>query len=60
PIFERRYLDLLKLRFNEGELQQCEVMLKDIRDSQRIDRTALGRKCVPVSACIISSHFWPK
>nr|CDJ96278.1 Cullin domain containing protein [Haemonchus contortus] len=60
PIFERRYLDLLKLRFNEGELQQCEVMLKDIRDSQRIDRTALGRKCVPVSACVISSHFWPK
>ncbi|KJH41934.1 cullin family protein [Dictyocaulus viviparus] len=60
PIFERRYLDLLKLRFNEGELQQCEVMLKDIRDSQRIDRTALGRKCVPISACIISSHFWPK
>ncbi|ETN72029.1 cullin family protein [Necator americanus] len=60
PIFERRYLDLLKLRFNEGELQQCEVMLKDIRDSQRIDRTALGRKCIPVSACVISSHFWPK
>ncbi|KAJ1359508.1 APC2 [Parelaphostrongylus tenuis] len=60
PIFERRYLDLLKLRFNEGELQQCEVMLKDIRDSQRIDRTALGKKCVPVSACIISAHFWPK
>ncbi|VDL70534.1 unnamed protein product [Nippostrongylus brasiliensis] len=60
PIFERRYLDLLKLRFNEGELQQCEVMLKDIRESQRIDRTALGRKCIPVSACVISSHFWPK
>ncbi|EYB86756.1 hypothetical protein Y032_0273g971 [Ancylostoma ceylanicum] len=60
PIFERRYLDLLKLRFNEGELQQCEVMLKDIRDSQKIDRTALGRKCIPVSACVISSHFWPK
>ncbi|EPB70174.1 cullin family protein [Ancylostoma ceylanicum] len=47
PIFERRYLDLLKLRFNEGELQQCEVMLKDIRDSQKIDRTALGRKEFP-------------
>ncbi|KAE9416640.1 hypothetical protein Angca_006792, partial [Angiostrongylus cantonensis] len=68
PIFERRYLDLLKLRFNEGELQQCEVMLKDIRDSQRIDRTALGRKVrgsyylllMTISACIISSHFWPK
>ncbi|KHJ83159.1 hypothetical protein OESDEN_17144 [Oesophagostomum dentatum] len=35
-------------------------MLKDIRESQRIDRTALGRKCIPVSACVISSHFWPK
>lgn len=32
-----RYIDLLKLRFSEGELQQCEVMLKDIRDSEKID-----------------------
>ncbi|VDO58001.1 unnamed protein product [Onchocerca flexuosa] len=38
PQFEERYLELLKLRFSEGELQQCEVMLKDMRDSEHIDR----------------------
>lgn len=38
PQFEQRYLELLKLRFSEGELQQCEVMLKDMRDSEHIDR----------------------
>lgn len=37
PIFEMRYLDLLKLRFSEGELQHCDVMLKDMRDSERMD-----------------------
>jgi len=34
---ELRYLELLKVRFGESEMHQCEVMLKDVRDSQRID-----------------------
>ncbi|VDK26554.1 unnamed protein product [Anisakis simplex] len=38
PLFELRYLELLKQRFSEGELQQCEVMLKDMRDSDVVDR----------------------
>ncbi len=32
-----RYLELLKLRFGESHLQFCEVMLKDVADSRRIN-----------------------
>ena len=31
-------LELLKLRFGEGALQACEVMLRDVRESKGIDR----------------------
>ena len=34
---EIRNLELLKLRFGEAPLHQCEVMLKDISDSKRIN-----------------------
>ncbi|GAA57494.1 anaphase-promoting complex subunit 2 [Clonorchis sinensis] len=33
---ELRNLELLKLRFGEQNLAECEVMLKDIRDSKRV------------------------
>ena len=36
---EARNVELLKLRFGEGNLLQCEVMLKDIADSKRINGT---------------------
>ncbi|KAI9760787.1 MAG: hypothetical protein M4579_001417 [Chaenotheca gracillima] len=35
---EVRLLELLKLRFGEGALQACEVMLRDVRESQVMDR----------------------
>lgn len=35
---EVRYLELLKKRFGEQDLQNCEVMIKDARDSLRTDR----------------------
>ncbi|VDM19756.1 unnamed protein product [Wuchereria bancrofti] len=60
PQFEQRYLELLKLRFSEGELQQCEVMLKDMRDSEHIDRLVDNLLPFPINARIISSFFWPK
>lgn len=31
-----RHLELLKRRFGEADMQECDVMLKDIRDSRRI------------------------
>lgn len=34
---EIRYLELLKLRFGEAQLHYCEVMLKDVTDSRRIN-----------------------
>ena len=42
---EIRYLELLKLRFGESQLHNCEVMLKDVADSKRINtRIAEERK----------------
>lgn len=37
PEKEIRNLELLKLRFDETLLHTCEVMLKDISDSKRIN-----------------------
>ena len=34
---ELRYLELLKLRFGETQLHACEVMLKDVADSKRLN-----------------------
>lgn len=34
---ELRYLEMLKLRFGESQLHCCEVMLKDIADSKRLN-----------------------
>lgn len=36
-IYQIKVLDLLKIRFGEAPLQSCEVMLKDIQDSGRVN-----------------------
>ncbi|ROW00386.1 hypothetical protein VMCG_07224 [Cytospora schulzeri] len=36
---EQKVLDLLKKRFGESALQNCEVMIKDIYDSRKVDTT---------------------
>ena len=41
---EIRNLELLKLRFGEAPLHQCEVMLKDIGDSKRINSHLYANK----------------
>ncbi|KAF5398952.1 Anaphase-promoting complex subunit 2 [Paragonimus heterotremus] len=46
---ELRNLELLKLRFGEQNLIECEVMLKDIRDSKRI--AALVAETTQQSTC---------
>ncbi|XP_053380784.1 anaphase-promoting complex subunit 2-like isoform X2 [Mercenaria mercenaria] len=63
---EIRYLELLKLRFGESQLHFCEVMLKDVADSKRINsRITEERKQkgeiedVEVNAMILSAQFWP-
>ena len=68
---EIRNLELLKCRFGETSLQQCEVMLKDISDSKRINNAILGEdqpegkgllagRPFPVNAIILSAQFWPQ
>lgn len=69
-----KVLELLKSRFGEAPLQSCEVMLKDILDSVRLDqaihktqdRNAAEKKAVPPSPTqptlhtkILSRLFWP-
>ncbi|XP_050072708.1 anaphase-promoting complex subunit 2 [Anopheles maculipalpis] len=64
---EVKQLELLKLRFGESLLHSCEVMLKDITESKRINahihspEASVGELVVPhqVSALIVSSQFWP-
>ncbi|XP_047135714.1 anaphase-promoting complex subunit 2 isoform X1 [Hydra vulgaris] len=64
---ERRYLELLKRRFGENHLHFCDIMLKDIQDSQRINRLIkddASKQCaieqqIDFNAFILSSTFWP-
>merc|ERR1719312_2222349 len=66
---EIRYLELLKLRFGEVPLHQCEVMLKDIGDSKRMNGLLhtveggcpeLQTQAFPVNSLILSAQFWPQ
>lgn len=68
---EIRYLELLKLRFGESHLHECEVMLKDVADSRRINshiqecihveeqKTGKPNPEIPINAMILSAQFWP-
>ena len=64
---EIRVLELLKLRFGEAGLQACEVMLRDILDSRRVDtfihkdvQLKLDDQDTPELHTRILSHlFWP-
>ena len=71
PEKEIRNLELLKLRFGESLLHTCEVMLKDISDSKRInahihnsietdtDPESTEGRAFKLSSLILSSQFWP-
>ncbi|KAI4284687.1 MAG: hypothetical protein L6R35_004839, partial [Caloplaca aegaea] len=66
---EIRVLELLKARFGEASLQACEVMLRDILDSRRVDAvirneenltmSVTGEPLAAVHARILSHLFWP-
>ena len=64
---EIRVLELLKLRFGDAALQACEVMLRDILDSRRVDtfihkdqQTNFNNELAPkLHARILSHLFWP-
>lgn len=62
---ESRILELLKIRFGEKNLQNCEIMIKDINDSKRIHGNILEKldfKDIEkdnLQVTIISKIFWP-
>ena len=66
--FERevRVLELLKVRFGEAAIQSCEVMLRDILDSRRLD-TAISRdpnlspapSTTELHTRVLSHLYWP-
>lgn len=65
---EEAVLDLLKKRFGESSLQACDVMMKDIQDSTRLNnviyRTAMNeREKVKLQWAtrtkVLSRLFWP-
>ncbi|KAG8447365.1 hypothetical protein GDO86_014725 [Hymenochirus boettgeri] len=65
---EIRNVELLKLRFGEPQMHYCEVMLKDMADSRRINANVRDeeeklpeeeRPPFNVVAVILSSEFWP-
>lgn len=74
-VFKRRNIEILKIRFGEPALQVCEVMLRDMTDSRRIDQHVQSQRPVSKNApqmrdytdtqksvlhpTIISRHFWP-
>ena len=43
---QRRNIEILKIRFGEAALQVCEVMLRDMTDSRRIDQHVQQQKAV--------------
>lgn len=53
-------LELLKLRFGEASMRNCEVMIKDMDDSKRTNaniRSSLPHN--PVDLAMVSHVFWP-
>ncbi|TFK26875.1 ubiquitin-protein ligase [Coprinopsis marcescibilis] len=56
---ERRNIEILKIRFGETALQVCEVMLRDMTDSRRMDGYLYRKWKSTMHPIVISKHFWP-
>lgn len=56
---ERRNVEILKLRFGEAALGVCEVMLRDMSDSRRVDGLVQALEESILHPTVISHHFWP-
>lgn len=41
---QRRNVEVLKIRFGEPALHVCEIMMKDMTDSRRIDQHVQSQK----------------
>ncbi|GAA5841306.1 hypothetical protein JCM9279_000610 [Rhodotorula babjevae] len=57
---EVKNVETLKGRFGEQALQGCDVMIKDLQDSRRIDEAVHQQiPDVPLHATVVSRLFWP-
>jgi len=54
---EVKNLELLKLRFGESAFRECEIMLRDVEESQYLDATS--GECAHLRVLVISQVFWP-
>jgi anaphase-promoting complex subunit 2 len=55
-------LEMMKVKFGEDDLIDCQVMLKDISNSRRLNSAIhqqAGSSLANLSALIISRHYWP-
>ncbi|TIB40487.1 hypothetical protein E3P86_00658 [Wallemia ichthyophaga] len=57
---EIRNIEILKLKFGENTLHSCEVMLKDVADSKRIDQNIRSQIETLIRPIIVSRQFWPE
>jgi anaphase-promoting complex subunit 2 len=58
---ETKIVELLKIRFGDKALQNCEIMLKDISDSKFINQNIHEKisSKEPLDVKIISRNYWP-
>ena len=70
---EYKNLELMKIRFKEQSLHQCDVMLRDIKESDRLNiqfkkealtkRKSEDQPMLPlerIKTNIISPNYWPQ
>jgi len=55
---EVRRLELLKLRFGEATMLSCDVMLRDVAESRRVNQHISRDK--NIETVVVSRHFWPQ
>jgi len=59
---ESQSLELMKLKFGEEDLTECQVMLRDLANSKRVNNQvhqSLPGGAHVLSALVLSRHFWP-
>lgn len=54
---EVKNLELLKLRFGDLAFRNCDVMLRDVEESQHLDASSTSN--VRMNVLVISEVFWP-
>jgi anaphase-promoting complex subunit 2 len=69
---ETRLLELFKSRFGDDKMQACDVMLQDISNSRRLNKTIAklpefqaatrlqGEEAIGLTTQVLSSYFWPE